>query len=77
MFNAIFRIPTARKIAMRQLEDAERAALEHEAAAEHHDALATMYSGRAERLRVYLGSDKVSAQLVAVETESNHKESLK
>lgn len=77
MFNVIFRIPTARKIAMRQLEDAERAALEHEAAAEHHDALATMYRGRVERLRVYLASGQAAAQLVAVETESNPKENSK
>lgn len=77
MFNAIFRIPAARKIAMRHLEDAERHALEHEAAAEHHDALATMYRGRVERLRAYLASGQAAAQLVAVETESNPKESSK
>ena len=54
----IFRTPNAAMIAQRQLEEAERLALEHEAAAEHHDALATMYRGRADRLRAYLaGSD--------------------
>lgn len=33
-----------------QLEEAERLALEHEAAAEHHAALATMYQARVRRL---------------------------
>lgn len=33
-----------------QLTEARRAALEHEAAAEHHDALATMYRDRVRRL---------------------------
>lgn len=32
------------------LYEARRALIEHEAAAEHHDALATMYRGRIERL---------------------------
>jgi len=46
-----FKQPTAEQIRQVQLEQAERMALEHESAAEHHDALATMYRGRIERLR--------------------------
>ncbi len=46
-----FKMPSAEDIRKKQLEEAERASLEHEAAAEHHDALATMYRGRVERLR--------------------------
>lgn len=46
----LFRRVTAADIRREQLAEAEALALEHEAAAEHHDALATMYRHRAERL---------------------------
>lgn len=46
-----FKLPTSEQIRQVQLEEAERMALEHESAAEHHDALVTMYKGRADRLR--------------------------
>lgn len=46
----LFRQPTADEIAARLADDAQRAAIEHEAAAEHHAALATMYRGRWLRL---------------------------
>lgn len=35
------------------LFEARRAVIEHEAAAEHHDALALMYRGRIERLEAH------------------------
>ena len=38
---------------------AEREAHDHEKAAEHHDALATMYRGRVERLKADLGGPPV------------------
>lgn len=41
---------TADKVAARQLQEAERLALEHAAAAEHHGALARMYQERIRRL---------------------------
>lgn len=44
-----FRVPV-KKIVKEQLYEAERAFLEHQAAAEHHAALAEMYRKRAERL---------------------------
>lgn len=46
-----FKTPKADAIAERQREDAERAALEHEGAAEHHQALAQMYRARITRLQ--------------------------
>lgn len=46
----LFRQPTADEIAARLAADAARQAIEHEAAAEHHAALAAMYKSRAARL---------------------------
>lgn len=46
-----FRQPTPEQIRSKQIEDAERHALEHEANAEHCAALASMYRARVERLR--------------------------
>jgi hypothetical protein len=40
-----------------QIEDARRAALEHRAAAEHHQALATMYEHRVDPLHSVLDAD--------------------
>ena len=56
----LFTTPTAREIAQGQLEDAERLALEHRAAAEHHHALAAMYQQRAVRLAAQLNSQQTS-----------------
>jgi hypothetical protein len=49
--------PPIKKIMQSHLYEAERQELEHNAAAEHHEALAMMYRGRAERLRDHLGYD--------------------
>jgi len=46
-----FRTITAREIAEHQQHEAERQALEHEAASEHHAALAQMYRARLARLQ--------------------------
>ena len=73
MFNAIFRIHAAQKIAQRQLEEAERLLLEHEAAAEHHDALATMYRGRIDRLRAGIDTT-IGMQFMSIEPASQPKE---
>lgn len=45
-----FRRRTAADIVVEQVFEAERLAVEHEAAAEHHDALAKMYRARLKRL---------------------------
>jgi hypothetical protein len=49
----LFRQPTAEEIAARLAIDAQRNAIEHEAAAEHHAALATMYRARFARLATH------------------------
>ncbi|QRF60977.1 hypothetical protein [Variovorax paradoxus] len=41
---------TAERIARQQLQQAQQARLEHQAAAEHHKALADMYAAREQRL---------------------------
>lgn len=46
----IFSPLTAERIASRQLLEAQQARLEHQAAAEHHKALADMYAARELRL---------------------------
>lgn len=51
MLKSFFRRLTARDIITRQHDEAMVLALEHEAAAEHHAALAQMYRERIERLR--------------------------
>ena len=51
MLKSIFRRVTAVDIITAQHEQAQVLALEHEAAAEHHAALAQMYRERIERLR--------------------------
>lgn len=66
MFNAVFRIPSAQRIARRQLEEAERHLLEYEAAAEYYDALATMCRGRIERLRERIDT-AVGMQFTSIE----------
>jgi DNA-binding GntR family transcriptional regulator len=49
--------PPVHRLMQDQLYEAERQDLEHTAASEHHEALAMMYRGRAERLRELLGYD--------------------
>jgi len=49
MFDFLKQI-TAAHVAKTQLQDAQRLALEHAAAAEHHLALARMYEARVARL---------------------------
>lgn len=46
----VFRQPSVERLLQQQLDDAKRNAVMHEAAAEHHEALALMYRSRAERL---------------------------
>lgn len=53
------------QVAKDQLYEARRLVLEHEAAAEHHDALAVMYRNRVERLSEHVGQDDpMAVQLV-------------
>lgn len=47
---SIFRMPNASDIRRQQIEEAARLALSCQAAAEHHQALATMYRARVRRL---------------------------
>lgn len=49
MFN-LFKKMTADQVMRDQLAEAKLAAAQHEAAAEHHEALAMMYASRVERL---------------------------
>ena len=49
---SLFQPVGASKVLQNQLFDARRLQLEHEAAAEHHQALAAMYRSRVERLEV-------------------------
>lgn len=52
----MFRKLTLANIIKRDIAAAEVLAHDHEKAAEHHDALANMYSGRVGRLKADLGS---------------------
>lgn len=52
---------TADDIRQQKLFEAEREAVEHELASEHHEALAMMYRGRVERLRAELGQAPAEA----------------
>lgn len=47
----LFPMPATRDLITDQLAEAQREALMHAAAAEHHHALAEMYEGRAQRLQ--------------------------
>ena len=49
-----FRKPTAKEIAARDLEDAKRALLREQAAAEYHAKLAEYYRNAVVRLNIYL-----------------------
>lgn len=52
---SLFQPVGADKVREQQLFEARRLMLEHEAAAEHHEALAIMYRTRVERLQVEPG----------------------
>ncbi|MGH8750884.1 MAG: hypothetical protein ACREUV_04185 [Burkholderiales bacterium] len=54
LFTDIFRRQDAQQIAKEQLFEAERQAIQHLAAGEHHEALAKMYTARVARLRTAL-----------------------
>lgn len=51
MLTRIFKRRTVGEVFAAQLYEAEVSAAEHQASAEHHQALADMYAGRVERLR--------------------------
>lgn len=51
---AIFKRTAVEKVMQDQLYEARRHAVEHEASAEHHAALAKMYRERAQRLEAQL-----------------------
>lgn len=54
---SIFSRPAPEAAMQTMLYEARRAAIEHEAAAEHHDALAMMYRSRIERLEAAIGAN--------------------
>lgn len=58
LFAPIFRRQTVEDMLNEQLEDARRNAALHEAAAEHHDALALMYHTRVERITAQIACRK-------------------
>lgn len=55
---ALFQRQDADHIRLEQLFEAERQAVQHEAAAEHHAALAVMYAARVVRLNAELKATK-------------------
>lgn len=59
-FNVLFHRVPADRVRADQLFEAERLHVEHQAAAEMHSALATVYRMRAERLRRELASAPVA-----------------
>ena len=63
LFMDFFKPPPADIIVAEQLYEAQRKMLEHEAAAEHHAALAEMYRRRAERLGGAEGFASVTAAI--------------
>lgn len=52
-----FRTPSARTIAQRQLEEAERALLDTHAQAEHAQKMAEYYEGVIRRLKTYVNQE--------------------
>lgn len=62
---SLFRPRTADEELREQLAEAERLALEHYAAGEHHMALAGMYRQRAERLGAKCGQRNVGGLVAA------------
>ncbi len=58
MFKEIFCIPKPDKIRKTQLEEAQRMALDHKAAAEYNSAMAEMYARRIERLQSEIDQNK-------------------
>lgn len=59
----LFQPPAVAKIAFKMLYEAERLALEHREAAAHHQALADMYAGRAERLKSQVPSTATTKEI--------------
>jgi hypothetical protein len=53
----LFRKPTAKELAARDLEDARRSLLQEQARAEYHAKMAEFYRGVEERLNTYLKGD--------------------
>ena len=53
----LFRKPTAKELAARDLEDARRSLLQEQARAEYHAKMAEFYRGVEERLNAYLKGD--------------------
>lgn len=49
--------PSAAVLAQRELAEAERAALQHQSAAEFHGQMAMHYRGKIKRLSAYLGRE--------------------
>lgn len=57
----LFPMPATRDLITDQLAEAQREALMHAAAAEHHQALQEMYEGRAQRLQGMLNTTGAQA----------------
>ncbi|MEY3460708.1 MAG: hypothetical protein RLZZ03_361 [Pseudomonadota bacterium] len=70
LFMAIFKPPPADIIVSEQLYEAQRKLVEHEAAAEHHAALAEMYRRRVVRLG---GNEGLVAETAAIELKSGRR----
>ncbi len=66
----LFKPPPADIIVTEQLYEAQRKLVEHEAAAEHHAALADMYRRRIERLG---GNEGLVAETAAIELKSGRR----
>lgn len=61
------RKPTINEFIDHSIDEAERNALLHEAMAEQHDAMATMYRGRIERLKAQLEGRQPRAKITLSE----------
>ena len=70
LFMDIFKPPPADIIVSEQLYEAERKLVDHEAAAEHHAALAEMYRRRIERLTIRDDGDRAT---VAIELKTGRR----
>ena len=70
LFMDIFKPPPADIIVSEQLYEAQRKLVDHEAAAEHHAALAEMYRRRIERLTIRDDGDRAT---VAIELKTGRR----
>ena len=70
LFMDIFKPPPADIIVTEQLYEAQRKLVDHEAAAEHHAALAEMYRRRIERLTIRDDGDRAT---VAIELKTGRR----